>query len=35
MKVMDYVNKKFGDGKLRLSADKNGSFYLNKKMLIG
>ena len=31
MKVMDYVNKKFGDGKLRLSADKNGSFYLNKK----
>ena len=31
MKVMDYVNKKFGDGKLRLSTDKNGSFYLNKK----
>ena len=26
MKVVDYVNKKFGDGKLRLSTDKNGSF---------
>jgi len=31
MKIMDSVNKKFGDSKLRLSSDENGSFYLKKK----
>jgi len=31
MKIMDNVNKKFGDSKLRLSSDENGSFYLKKK----
>ena len=28
---MDEINRKFGEGKLRLSSDKNGSFYLKKK----
>ena len=28
---MDNINKKFGDSKLRLSSDENGSFYLKKK----
>ena len=27
MKIMDNINKKFGDSKLRLSSDENGSFY--------
>jgi len=31
MKIMDNINKKFGDSKLRLSSDENGSFYLKKK----
>ena len=31
MKIMDSINKKFGDNKLRLSSDENGSFYLKKK----
>ena len=31
MKAMDNINRKFGDGKLRLSSDINGSFYLRKK----
>ncbi len=31
MKIMDEINRKFGEGKLRLSSDKNGSFYLKKK----
>ena len=31
MKIMDSVNKKFGDSKLRLSSDENGSFYSKKK----
>ena len=31
MKIMDDINKKFGDSKLRLSSDENGSFYLKKK----
>mgnify|MGYP001333407229 FL=1 len=31
MKIMDSINKKFGDSKLRLSSDENGSFYLKKK----
>ena len=32
MKTVDSINKRFGDGKLRLSSDINGSFYLKKKM---
>ena len=28
MKLIDKVNNKFGEGKLRLSSDKNGCFYL-------
>ena len=31
MKIMDSINKKFGDSKLRLSSDENGSFYSKKK----
>ena len=31
MKIMDNINKKFGDSKLRLSSDENGSFYFKKK----
>ncbi len=31
MKTVDSINKRFGDGKLRLSSDINGSFYLKKK----
>ena len=33
MKIMDNINKKFGDSKLRLSSDENGSFYLKKKKI--
>ena len=33
MKIMDNVNKKFGDSKLRLSSDENGSFYLKHKVV--
>ena len=29
--IIDNINKKFGDSKLRLSSDENGSFYLKKK----
>ena len=32
MKTVDSINKRFGDGKLRLSSDINGSFYDKKKM---
>ena len=35
MKIMDNINKKFGDSKLRLSSDENGSFYLKKKIQSG
>ena len=35
MKIMDSVNKKFGDSKLRLSSDENGSFFFKKKMQNG
>ncbi len=31
MKIMDSINKKFGNNKLRLSSDENGSFYFKKK----
>ena len=31
MEIIDNINKKFGDSKLRLSSDENGSFYLKKK----
>ena len=31
MKIMDNINKKFGDSKLRLSSDENGSFYSKKR----
>ena len=29
MALIDEVNKRFGDGKLRLSSDENGFFYVN------
>ena len=35
MKIMDNINKKFGDSRLRLSSDENGSFYLKKKIQSG
>ena len=31
MKIMDSINKRFGDSKLRLSSDENGSFYSKKR----
>ena len=32
MELIDSINTKFGDGKLRLSSDKNGFFYLSDKV---
>ena len=35
MELIDSINTKFGDGKLRLSSDKNGFFYLSNKVRKG